>query len=95
MANYRDGQIITHASCQRWSHGIWIDQGRHILLGIEADPVTYGLGMAAPKDDQQQLALLTGANSVEKQLSLSFLLTPAYLPTWDCRYLQSRRVLGR
>ena len=44
-------------------HGMWLDEGRHILLGMEPDPVTYGLGQAAIKGDQQSLALLTGANS--------------------------------
>ena len=44
-------------------HGLWLDEGRHILLGVEPDPVTYGLGSAAIKGDQQSLALLTGANS--------------------------------
>ena len=65
-----------HYSCtmpKMVSHGIWIDQGRHILLGIEADPVTYGLGKAAPKNDQQQLALLTGANSGGKTTLLELL----------------------
>tara|TARA_B100001121_G_scaffold33288_2_gene27982 strand:- start:1915 stop:3903 length:1989 start_codon:yes stop_codon:yes gene_type:complete len=65
-----------HYSCtmpKMVSHGIWINQGRHILLGIEADPVTYGLGKAAPKSDQQQLALLTGANSGGKTTLLELL----------------------
>lgn len=44
-------------------HGMWLEEGRHILLGMEPDPVTYGLGHAAIKGDQQSLALLTGANS--------------------------------
>jgi vacuolar-type H+-ATPase subunit H len=44
-------------------HGLWLDEGRHILLGVDPDPVTYGLGSAAIKGDQQSLALLTGANS--------------------------------
>ncbi|NCG00817.1 MAG: hypothetical protein GWP25_03385 [Euryarchaeota archaeon] len=44
-------------------HGIYIEQGRHLLLGCQPDPVTYGLGCAGDKDDQQSLALLTGANS--------------------------------
>lgn len=65
-----------HYSCtmpKMDTHGIWIDQGRHTLLGIEADPVTYGLGKAAPKKDQQQLALLTGANSGGKTTLLELL----------------------
>ena len=44
-------------------HGVWLDNGRHILLGLDPDPVTYGLGDAAVDGDQQSLALLTGANS--------------------------------
>ena len=44
-------------------HGVWLDNGRHILLGLDPDPVTYGLGNAAIDGDQQSLALLTGANS--------------------------------
>ena len=44
-------------------HGLWLDEGRHVLLGVDPDPVTYGLGSAAIKGDQQSLALLTGANS--------------------------------
>ena len=40
-----------------------MDEGRHVLLGVDPDPVTYGLGSAAIKGDQQSLALLTGANS--------------------------------
>ena len=39
-------------------HGMWLEGGRHILLGVESDPVTYGLGQAAIKGDQQSLALL-------------------------------------
>ena len=65
-----------HYSCKMpkmVSHGIWIKEGRHILLGIEADPVTYGLGKAAPPDDRQQLALLTGANSGGKTTLLELL----------------------
>ncbi|MEC8167955.1 MAG: endonuclease MutS2, partial [Candidatus Thermoplasmatota archaeon] len=45
------------------NHGLWLDEGRHVLLGVDPDPVTYGLGAAADKGDQQSLALLTGANS--------------------------------
>tara|TARA_B100001113_G_scaffold215233_1_gene176524 strand:+ start:148 stop:789 length:642 start_codon:yes stop_codon:yes gene_type:complete len=43
------------------------------MLGIDPDPVTYGLGNAAPSDDQQQLALLTGANSGGKTTLLELL----------------------
>ena len=55
------------------SHGIWLENGRHIMLGVEADPVTYGLGLAAEKQDQQSLALLTGANSGGKTTLLELL----------------------
>ena len=54
-------------------HGIWVKNGRHTLLGIEPDPVTYGLGKAAQKNDQQSLALLTGANSGGKTTLLELL----------------------
>jgi DNA mismatch repair protein MutS2 len=54
-------------------HGIWLEEGRHILLGVTPDPVTYGLGNAAKKGDQQTLALLTGANSGGKTTLLECL----------------------
>jgi hypothetical protein len=54
-------------------HGIWLEEGRHILLGVTPDPVTYGLGNAAEKGDQQTLALLTGANSGGKTTLLECL----------------------
>ena len=54
-------------------HGMWLEDGRHILLGMEPDPVTYGLGQAAIKGDQQSLALLTGANSGGKTTLLECL----------------------
>ncbi len=54
-------------------HGIWLEEGRHVLLGMEPDPVTYGLGAAAIKEDQQSLALLTGANSGGKTTLLECL----------------------
>ena len=54
-------------------HGIHIKQGRHLLLGVEPDAVTYGLGQCAQKEDQQSLALLTGANSGGKTTLLELL----------------------
>ena len=54
-------------------HGIYIEQGRHLLLGCQPDPVTYGLGFAGDKEDQQSLALLTGANSGGKTTLLELL----------------------
>jgi DNA mismatch repair protein MutS2 len=54
-------------------HGIHIEAGRHLLLGVEPDAVTYGLGKCAKKVDQQSLALLTGANSGGKTTLLELL----------------------
>jgi hypothetical protein len=54
-------------------NGIYIEQGRHLLLGCPADPVTYGLGLAADDSDKQSLALLTGANSGGKTTLLELL----------------------
>ncbi|MBQ59070.1 MAG: hypothetical protein CMA66_00815 [Euryarchaeota archaeon] len=65
-----------HNSCtmpELVQHGIWVKEGRHLLLGIAADPVTYGLGKAAEKGDMQPLALLTGANSGGKTTLLELL----------------------
>lgn len=65
-----------HDSCvmpELVDHGIWLDEGRHILLGVVPDPVTYGLGRAAIRADQQSLALLTGANSGGKTTLLECL----------------------
>ena len=54
-------------------HGIFVEQGRHLLLGGRPDPVTYGLGDAGSDGDQQSLALLTGANSGGKTTLLELL----------------------
>ena len=53
MADYRPMvEPLLMRQCQRWYHTEFgLKEGRHILLGIEADPVTYGLGKAAPPDD--------------------------------------------
>ena len=59
MANYRPmvEPLLMRTMPKMVSHGIWIKEGRHILLlGIEADPVTYGLGKAAPQDDQTTIS---------------------------------------
>ena len=54
--------------------GVWVDAGRHLFLGIEPDPVTYGIGQAAKlKSDRQSVALLTGANSGGKTTLLEML----------------------
>ena len=65
-----------HYSCNMpklVDHGIWVKSGRHLLLGIEPDPVTYGIGKAAQAGDRQPLALLTGANSGGKTTLLELL----------------------
>jgi DNA mismatch repair protein MutS2 len=70
------GRWSNHFGCtmpEIVSHGIWVENGRHIMLGIKADPVTYGIGFAAEKQDQQSLALLTGANSGGKTTLLELL----------------------
>ena len=54
-------------------HGLVVVEGRHPLLGIEPDPVTYGVGRSAEKGDQQTVALLTGANSGGKTTLLELL----------------------
>lgn len=54
-------------------HGISLVEGRHVLLGVHPDPVTYGLGKVASRGDQQSLALLTGANSGGKTTLLECL----------------------
>ncbi len=60
-------------------HGVWLENGRHLLLGVEPDPVTYGLGEAAIKADRQSLALLTGANSGGKTTLLECIAYAAIL----------------
>lgn len=54
-------------------HGVALEAGRHVLLGVQPDPVTYGLGRVAAPDDRQSLALLTGANSGGKTTLLECL----------------------
>lgn len=54
-------------------HGISIKAGRHLLIDGVADPVDYGLGKCAEKDDRQSIALLTGANSGGKTTMLELL----------------------
>lgn len=55
--------------------GVWMKDGRHILLDCEADPVTYGIGEVAPKGEQERIALLSGANSGGKTTLLETLGT--------------------
>ena len=54
-------------------HGIAIKAGRHLLIDGTPDPVDYGLGTCANSDDQQSIALLTGANSGGKTTMLELL----------------------
>lgn len=55
------------------SHGISIKEGRHLLIDGIPDPVDYGLGKCADKEDRQSIALLTGANSGGKTTMLELL----------------------
>ena len=54
-------------------HGITIEEGRHLLIDGTPDPVDYGFGNCASKDDRQSIALLTGANSGGKTTMLELL----------------------
>ena len=54
-------------------HGIAIKEGRHLLIDGVPDPVDYGLGNCADKQDRQSIALLTGANSGGKTTMLELL----------------------
>ena len=60
-------------------HGIWFEQGRHLFIEGEVQPVSYGLGRAAPKGDRQAIALLTGANSGGKTTLLELVAHIAIL----------------
>tara|TARA_B100000683_G_scaffold92595_1_gene91520 strand:- start:15229 stop:17220 length:1992 start_codon:yes stop_codon:yes gene_type:complete len=60
-------------------HGIWFEQGRHLFIEGDVQPVSYGLGRAAPKGDQQSIALLTGANSGGKTTLLELVAHIAIL----------------
>ncbi len=54
-------------------NGIDIEDGRHLLLGFEPEAISYGLGKCAEKGNQQNLALLSGANSGGKTTLLELL----------------------
>ena len=60
-------------------HGIWFEQGRHLFIEGDVQPVNYGLGRATPKGDQQSIALLTGANSGGKTTLLELVAHIAIL----------------
>ena len=60
-------------------HGIWYEQGHHLFIEGDVQPVSYGLGRAAPKGDQQSIALLTGANSGGKTTLLELVAHIAIL----------------
>jgi len=60
-------------------HGIWFEQGCHLFIEGDVQPVSYGLGRAAPKGDRQAIALLTGANSGGKTTLLELIAHIAIL----------------
>ena len=60
-------------------HGIWFEQGSHLFIEGDVQPVNYGLGLAAPKGDRQSIALLTGANSGGKTTLLELVAHVAIL----------------
>lgn len=53
--------------------GFSIIEGRNLLLGDSAVPVSYGLGNCASEGDKQSIALLTGANSGGKTTLLELI----------------------
>ncbi len=53
--------------------GIWMKDGRHILLDCVPEPVTYGIGEVSPRGDRDRIALLSGANSGGKTTLLETL----------------------
>ena len=53
--------------------GVWMKDGRHLLLDCEPDPVTYGIGEVSPDDQKERVALLSGANSGGKTTLLETL----------------------
>jgi hypothetical protein len=55
--------------------GIWMKDGRHILLDCVPEPVTYGIGEVSPRGDRDRIALLSGANSGGKTTLLETLGT--------------------
>ena len=55
--------------------GVWMKDGRHLLLGCESDPVTYGIGEVSPEGEKERIALLSGANSGGKTTLLETLAT--------------------
>ena len=60
-------------------HGIWFEQGHHLFIEGDVQPVSYGLGRVAPKGDKQSIALLTGANSGGKTTLLELVAHIAIL----------------
>jgi len=60
-------------------YGFDIIEGRHLLLDCAPTPVSYGLGSVAKIDDQQSLALLSGANSGGKTTLLETIAMIALL----------------
>jgi DNA mismatch repair protein MutS2 len=63
-------------------HGLAVEDAFHLFIDGTPEPVTYALGTCAPKGDQQNLALLTGANSGGKTTlleTLSFVVILAHM----------------
>ena len=75
--------------------GIWVENGRHTLLGCKPTPVTYGLGDAAPIEDSQSIALLSGANSGGKTTLLELLAHTTILAHMGLPVPADRAKVGR
>ncbi|HII32748.1 MAG TPA: hypothetical protein HA358_05535 [Candidatus Poseidoniaceae archaeon] len=76
-------------------HGIWFDQGRHLFIEGDVQPVNYGLGHAAPKGDRQSIALLTGANSGGKTTLLELVAHIAILAHMGLPVPAEHALIGR
>ena len=53
--------------------GVWMKDGRHLLLNCKPDAVTYGIGEVSPETQKERIALLSGANSGGKTTLLETL----------------------
>ena len=79
------GRWAHHHGCRIPSfspHGISVIDAFHPFIDGIPEPVTYALGQCAGKDDRQNLALLTGANSGGKTTlleTLSFVVILAHM----------------
>ena len=67
------------------NHGLWLDEGRHVLLGVGPDPVTYGLGAAADKAISNRWPSSPAPILAARRRCWSAWRTLAFWATWVCR----------